>query len=324
MKFLAQIEGLNEIEQLIKEKIKSEAPVLSEISAHLVNLGGKRIRPALCLLCAKVLGMQKPSEDLLSVATGIELIHSATLLHDDIIDKSPIRRKEISAYRKYGLPGTLLAGDFLLVRAFALCAKLDEHVISATEEACVELTEGEILETPLYESDHSIESALVIAKKKTASLFRLAAQSAAYISGASRETENMMRTFGEELGIAFQMLDDVLDITGNASTSGKAAGVDIRERKPSIVNMLWLETKSPLSRSLLSAPNSSEDSFVEEAIREIKDCGILEKASNLAHQYATQAEGSLKQAILLHKGPINDAAYAQVLSIINFVVERIH
>lgn len=323
-RIIAATDGLEELESLIQAKLASEAPALTKISAHLVGLGGKRIRPLLCLLSAKALGMKKPSKEILQVAAGIELIHSATLLHDDIIDRSPVRRKEVSAYRKFGLPPTLLAGDFLLVRAFSLCGELDRLIVRATEEACVELTEGEILETPLYSESHSMESALRIAQKKTASLFRLAAECAARLTGVNEESIRLMRKFGESLGIAFQILDDVLDVSGTEEVLGKAAGIDIKERKPSVVNILWLKRGTPLATRLLSEPDSDEDDYVDSALREIKGLGVLEESTVIADRYAAEAEESLNRALSLSSQASDKEGAELLLSIIRFVVSRLH
>jgi geranylgeranyl pyrophosphate synthase len=149
-KMLAGLQGMKEVETLISSKLTSDAELLETIPAYLLGLGGKRIRPAMTLLVSRAFGSKSvefPVAEVIDVAAGIELIHMATLLHDDIIDKSPLRRHKQSPFLKFGLGNSLLAGDFLLVRAFSLCARLDRYVIDATEQACIELTEGEILET---------------------------------------------------------------------------------------------------------------------------------------------------------------------------------
>ena len=173
-KIISELKELALVEEVIKSSFRSDAASLSEISSYLFSLGGKRIRPVLCLLAYKALVEEEVKEQLITIAAGIELIHMATLLHDDIIDKSNLRRNSASANKKFGLAKSLLTGDFLLVRAFGLCAKLSSEIVRATEIACVELTEGEILELPMHEFDHDLDSSLLIARKKTASLFRLA------------------------------------------------------------------------------------------------------------------------------------------------------
>jgi octaprenyl-diphosphate synthase len=237
---IAGLPGMEAVETVIRSKLVSDAPLLEEIPAYLLELGGKRMRPVLTLLVARALGQQTPAPALIDVAAGIELIHMATLLHDDIIDNSDMRRHKASPLNRFGQSETLLAGDFLLVRAFSLCARLDAAIIDATERACIHLTEGEILEVPLYATQHSRETALTIADKKTAALFELAAYSAAHIATANPTVTSSMAAFGQALGIAFQILDDILDVTSDADLLGKPSGTDIRERKPSIVNILLL------------------------------------------------------------------------------------
>jgi hypothetical protein len=160
--FPTAVPGLTEVEAIIRSKFESEAPQLSKVSAYLFELGGKRIRPMIALSLGQALGVNLDSqkgEQLKTIAAGIELIHLATLLHDDIIDKAPMRRHKPSAYVTYGSDDTLIAGDFLLSRAFGLCSTLPKDIVLETERACVELTEGEILEIPLYRksSTHVVE-----------------------------------------------------------------------------------------------------------------------------------------------------------------------
>ncbi len=167
--------NLQRVEAQIRETFRSDAETLTKISEYLLALGGKRIRPLLAIVSGRLFGMDTPSSELVAAAAGIELIHMATLLHDDIIDQSPTRRSRDSAYRAFGLPNSLITGDFLLARAFGLCAHLYTFVIEATERACVELTEGEILEGHLGSGTAvSLEDYLGVVKRKTASLFALA------------------------------------------------------------------------------------------------------------------------------------------------------
>lgn len=287
---LENLHGLGEVEKVISSKFESEVPLLREIPQYLLELGGKRIRPVLCLLCAQALGLSKPSQPLIDVASGIELIHMATLLHDDIIDKSPTRRHEASPFVKYGLTNTLLSGDFLLVRAFSLCAHLDRYIIDATEQACIELTEGEIMEAPLSERAFTKEESLTISRKKTAALFRLAAGSAAFIATeGDLKIVTQFEAFGENLGIAFQVLDDVLDVISTEEQLGKKAGIDIREKKPSLVNILWLQSQSPLAKKLLGEKAEPTDDEITQALEELRDSAVITTTKEIARQYATTA-----------------------------------
>lgn len=309
------------VENIISSKFTSDAPQIEEISSYLHQLGGKRIRPLLTLVCGRSLGMTKVPKELLDIAAGIELIHLATLLHDDIIDKSIVRRHKESAFAKFGMTDTLLTGDFLLVRAFSLCAHLDTEIIHETEKACVELTEGEILEIPLFKQTHTLESSLTIARKKTAALFRLASFSAAHIMNADKDAKKAFADFGENLGIAFQILDDILDVLSSQELLGKTIGGDIKERKPSIVNVLWLEKGSELSKQLRS--EHEDDSFIENALVEIKASGVIAEAKKLASHYADKSKNSLREGLKLY-GEQENIYAKQLLTLIDFTLQRMN
>jgi octaprenyl-diphosphate synthase len=189
---LTLVPEITTVEARIRSTFKSDVAIMREIPEYLLSLGGKRIRPILALLCSKALGAQEITDDIVDIAAGIELIHMATLMHDDIIDQSPIRRHKPSAYAKYGTPGTLLSGDFLLTRAFGLCSRLDREIIEATEQACIELVEGETLEIAVPLGEHTTESSLTIATRKTASLFRLAAFCGASLTDSPDDMKEKM------------------------------------------------------------------------------------------------------------------------------------
>jgi geranylgeranyl pyrophosphate synthase len=322
---LRLVPGLPAVEQLIASKFTSDAPRLAEISDYLFRLGGKRLRPSLTLLVAKAFGMKEPAQSLIDVAAGIELIHMATLLHDDIIDGSPVRRHHPSPYAAFGTNDTLLTGDFLLTRAFSLCARLDPFIIDATEEACIHLTEGEILETPLFLSTHSLASSRTIAEKKTAALFRLGARSAGFLCGLRNSALDSLAQFGNYLGIAFQMLDDLLDVISPEERLGKRPGTDIRERKPSIVNMLWLATNTPLSQRLSMRPEQNEEPFINEALAEIANSPIINQARDYARAEALSAQAALQEAARqarLADMPVCDEALSSLQLIIAYTLER--
>jgi octaprenyl-diphosphate synthase len=320
---LQLVPELTQVEAIIRASFRSDVTPMREIPDYLLSLGGKRIRPALTLLCAKALGATSISSEILNVAAGIELIHMATLMHDDIIDQSPIRRHKQSPYAKYGTPLTLLSGDFLLTRAFGLCAKLDDTIINATEQACIELVEGEALETPLHIERHSRNSSITIAQRKTASLFRLAAFCAGHLTNAPRATLDALSTFGEALGIAFQMIDDILDVTASESTLGKQPGLDLVERKPSIVNVLWLESGAPEAAQLLRAPDAVADaSFVSSALASLPTSNTMKQAKALAMQYAEQASKALHTALSACE-KTNPEAGSALSSVLEFALERV-
>ncbi len=318
------LQDLPRVEQLIKSKLVSDAPLLEEIPKYLLELGGKRMRPMLTLMCHQALGCKTSPQSLIDVAAGIELIHMATLLHDDIIDNSPLRRHKESALIKFGQSETLLSGDFLLVRAFSLCSKLDLAIIDATEVACIELTEGEILEVPLYRQKHDLQSVITIAKKKTAALFRLAAFSAAHIATGDARVSASFAEFGENLGIAFQILDDVLDVISNEDLLGKKSGTDLRERKPAIINVLWLETGEALAEKLKSPAGADEEEFVAAALQYLRTPGnaVVSKAREHANNYAEKARQALLSGIQDVKS-VDHQIVEGLLGLIDYTLARL-
>lgn len=330
---LALVPEIAQVEAIVRNAFRSDVAPMRDIPEYLLSLGGKRIRPALTLLCARASaasnrlseGPNRSSlpDDILNVAAGIELIHMATLMHDDIIDQSPIRRHKQSPHAKFGTPLTLLSGDFLLTRAFGLCARLDDTIITATEQACIELVEGEALETPLHIERHTLESSLTIAQRKTASLFRLAAFCAGHICQASPAAVEALARFGENIGIAFQIIDDVLDVTADETTLGKQPGLDIIERKPSVVNVLWLRSGDVAAQRLLSPPIAgAEGKFAQKSIADLREGPVVEQAKQLARAYgqrATEALNDALQNVTIPPGPASQALY----SVIDFALERL-
>lgn len=320
---LGLVPELAEVETVIRTAFSSDVAAMRDIPNYLLSLGGKRIRPALTLLCAKALGAEKITKDLINVAAGIELIHMATLMHDDIIDQSPIRRHKQSPYAKYGTAATLLSGDFLLTRAFGLCAKLDDEVISATELACLALVEGEALESQLHKERHTRDTSLVIAQRKTASLFTLAAFCAAHLTQSTPNVVASMSRFGEALGIAFQVIDDILDVLSDEETLGKRPGLDIAERKPSLINVLWLESGDPRASRLLETPDeSTEHEYVEESLRHLRNSQIVQEAKAIALEYAATASQLLRDSFK-EMSPQTTPAQDALFAVIDFAVDRV-
>jgi octaprenyl-diphosphate synthase len=287
--------GLSLVEEKIKSCFVSEAEILATIADYLLELGGKRIRPILALLTARLFGLTSPTPPLVDVSAGIELIHMATLLHDDIIDESPKRRHKDSAYFKFGVAPSLLAGDFLWVRAFGLCAHLGELVVRRTEEACVELTEGEILEGSLSPDRVLLfEEYERIVSKKTGSLFALAALVGAHYGGASTDEIEIAAHFGRMAGIAFQMIDDVLDVVADETLLGKPSGTDLKQQTPSLVNVLWLESGDERAREFFSETHPSPE-LVRAALAHLRSSAVIHEARGYASGYAGQAKAALNR-----------------------------
>ena len=316
------LSGLSQVESIIDSKFDAESPLLNEISKYLFSIGGKRIRPVLCLLISQSLGGAKDKQSLHEVSAGIELIHMATLLHDDIIDRSPLRRHEASPWVKYGTPDTLITGDFLLTRAFSLCARLDRFIIDKTERACIELTEGEIDERPLSSKNFTVEASLEIARKKTGSLFRLAGESAGFLATGNTAIAEQFGLFGESLGIAFQVLDDILDVISTEDLLGKQAGIDLIEKKPSAVNVLWMQTGEELAKKILLAEKEPPKEMIASAIDHLKKHAVIDKARDIARQYVLKATEALTSIEKLINRPLEHKAKEALLALNQYVLER--
>ncbi|HMO16490.1 MAG TPA: polyprenyl synthetase family protein [Oligoflexia bacterium] len=316
--FMAGAPGLRQIENRIRETLASEAQVLTDISTYLLDMGGKRMRPLLTILAAQLFGMKEPSKSLVDAAAGIELIHMATLLHDDIIDQSPLRRSKPSAYSQYGLTATLLTGDFLLVRAFGICAMLDDFVIKETEKACISLTEGEVTEGIIdLAKVPPLEVYIDVVEKKTASLFALASVVGAYLAGADESEISKLRVFGRYAGIAFQMIDDILDITADEDLLGKPAGTDIRQKTPSLVNLIWLQEEPKMASDFFSREQSEEE--IKKVLAYLSRSPVIEKARLQAKDFAGRATNAL---LSLEDGSLDVKVRSQLFSLLDYTLER--
>jgi octaprenyl-diphosphate synthase len=280
------------VEQTLVRAIGSREPSLTDVAAHLIDGGGKRIRPMVTLLAHLGLG-GKGSQDIVEIATAIELIHTATLLHDDILDDAETRRGKVSAYRKFGLKSTLVAGDFLFIKAFEFAGKFDETVVQWTADACTLLTEGEILQG-IFNRNRAVTLAdyVEIVKRKTASLFQTGCKVGAYLAGAKPAIVEEAERYGLNLGIAFQMVDDVLDVVGHAALLGKPTGMDLRDGNPALPIILALD--DGIVRDAFEQAESNE-SRIAEALEAIKRGPAITKAKDLSRQYAGMALASLKK-----------------------------
>jgi octaprenyl-diphosphate synthase len=317
--FFSASPALNSVEQRIRGKIAEQESPFGEIATYLLDLGGKRIRPLLAILCARLYRMHEPTDQLIDVAAGVELVHMATLLHDDIIDQSPTRRNKTSAFAKFGIAPTLLAGDFLLARAFGLCTNVDSFVIRETEHACVALSEGELLEGYLDSGRTLVfDDYVEIVSKKTAALFALASLSGAHIAGAEMADVERMRRFGLGVGVAFQMIDDILDVTADEDLLGKPAGTDLRQRTPSLVNVMWLASGDRQATEFFGNTSPGTQAC-RDAVAYLKSSMIIAQCRAFAQERAEKAKESLVAA---NGRDIDETARAQLLSIVDYTIER--
>lgn len=308
---------LTQTNELIISSLKSDVSLITEISDYIINAGGKRIRPILVLLTAKAFGYD--GENHARLAAIIELIHTATLLHDDVVDNSALRRGKQTANAVWDNAASILTGDFLYSRAFQLMVKLDSlDVMKVLATASNRIAEGEVAQLQnCHQPDISVENYLDVIEGKTATLFAAATHLAALVAGQDNTTRQQLHQFGNTIGCAFQIIDDVMDYTSNSDDMGKSLGDDLAEGKPTL----------PLIYAMQMAPQGDAD-LIRQAIlhSDIKDLdkivtilnesGALAKARDLAEQQADQAKA------LLDCMPDNDYKQA-LLSMCDLAVKRI-
>ena len=269
-------------ETKLNRLLDSSESLISEICHYLVDGGGKRLRPTFVLLVYRACGgTDEKVIDAIDAGIALELIHSATLLHDDIIDGGKLRRGKPSAFARYGFAPTLIAGDFLFCRAFELCGRFEEHLVRTAAQACIELTEGEVMEGRLrHSAAATIRDYRAVITRKTASLFHAGGKVAADLAGASRYTIDAMAKLGMAIGLAFQMVDDVLDIVGPEEKIGKPVGSDLREGIPSLPVVLASQ-RDPELKGMFQNGGLSGDAF-DRALEILRNPELIAEARSLA------------------------------------------
>jgi geranylgeranyl pyrophosphate synthase len=286
-KEMALVEG-----QLLRA-VGSREKLLTDICLHLVAGGGKRLRPLLALLAFKMMGGTKTGA-IVDMATALELIHTATLLHDDIIDDGEQRRGRPSAYKRYGLTDTLVAGDFLFIKAFEFAGKFDDRVVQWTADACTSLTEGEILQSfHAHNPRVRLEDYMEIVRRKTACLFHTGAKVGAYLAGASEQQIELLAEFGLNLGICFQIMDDILDVVGTEKLLGKPVGMDLRDGNPSLPIILAMRKGSKRVQSVFERKARSSGQ-ISTALHWIKESNVITGARRHSKRYALNADACLR------------------------------
>jgi len=303
---------LEQVEERLTELLQSREQLLSDIGNYLVGAGGKRARPTVVLMVFRACG-GKNVDDIVDVATALELIHSASLLHDDIIDEAETRRGKESALHRFGLAETLIAGDFLFGRAFALCGRFEEKVITWATDACISLTEGEVLQDRLrHDPSVTRDDYLEIIERKTASLFAQGARMGAHLAGASPAVVESLAESGYCLGMAFQIVDDVLDVAGDGNRTGKPTGADLRDGNPSLPLVLALARDSEVKRVFEKQSPSQQE--IDSALEQVRRSGVLDEATRMAHAYSKQ---TLRALEVLPPSPYYDGLAFFVSQLVN-------
>lgn len=300
---LSTLPGLGEaFERRLRSLLRSDVEFIQLIEDDLVTAGGKRIRPRLALLASQVLG-GVPHE--LELALAVELLHSATLLHDDLVDDAETRRGREAAFRKYGNAVSVLSGDYLLSRVLFLLAETGRiELVHLFAEAARRLAEGEVLQfqAAAYQ-EYSEAQYYRIIESKTAALMRAATEGAAVLGGAGPTEREALARFGRAYGLAFQMRDDYLDLMGDPERLGKPVGGDVREGKVTLIT-LWLLREEPRDVGEVLLRRAGQDGDVAR-LRE------LAEASGVAERVVRAIEARVKDAVeALAPLPATDAKSA--------------
>jgi octaprenyl-diphosphate synthase len=292
--FPALTDDLAEVDRVIRTRLASEVVLVNTVAEYIVAAGGKRLRPALLLLVARALDYRGPHHHLL--AAVIEFIHTATLLHDDVVDESELRRGRKTANAAFGNAASVLVGDFLYSRAFQMMVEADDmRVMRVLSDATNVIAEGEVLQLINFnDPDVDEERYLKVIRYKTARLFEAAAQIGAILAGASPALEQGAAEYGRRLGTAFQLIDDLLDYSGVTADIGKNVGDDLREGKPTLPLIHVMSHGSAFERNLVrEAIVDGQTERYAEIMAAIERTGALEYTRMRALEEARAAADAI-------------------------------
>ncbi len=304
------------VDQVIRQSLHSEVVLINQVADYIINSGGKRLRPALVLLSAGVFGKVNTHHH--TLAAVVEFIHTATLLHDDVVDESSLRRGRATANTLFGNAASVLVGDFVYSRAFQMMVDVQNmRVMEILSEATNIIAEGEVLQLlNINDADISDEDYLRVIHYKTAKLFEAATRLGAVICDAPPETEAALAEYGMRIGTAFQLIDDVLDLSGESEQIGKNLGDDIAEGKPTLPLLYAMRHGNAQQKNLIrKSIEQGGLNDISEVIQAVKETGALDYVRSIAETEAKLA----CQAI--QKLPKNQH-YQSLIDLAHFAVNR--
>jgi len=309
-------EGLQAVEAKLRAEVKSSDSFVSEAAAHLVAAGGKRFRPLVTLLASQFGDPASPR--VVPAAVVVELTHLATLYHDDVMDEAALRRGADSANSRWGNSIAILTGDFLFARASDILADLGPEAVRLQARTFERLVHGQIRETiGPGDGDDPVDHYLRVVADKTGSLIGTSARFGAMLSGASATETELLTQWGERIGVAFQLSDDLIDIASDSIDSGKTPGTDLREHVPTLPVLLLRRDNRPADAALITALSSdlSSDHALADVLRELRAHPVMAEAGEVTAAWAEEARSSL--------APLADTtAKAALESLCDFVVNR--
>jgi octaprenyl-diphosphate synthase len=304
------------VDQVIRQRLRSEVALVNQVSEYIIGSGGKRLRPAMVLLSARALGYRDSHHH--ELAAVVEFIHTATLLHDDVVDESHLRRGRETANALFGNAASVLVGDFLYSRAFQMMVAVhDMRVMEILADATNVIAEGEVLQLMnCNDPDVSEEAYLRVIRYKTAKLFEASGRLGAVLSGADRATEDALGRYGMHLGTAFQLIDDVLDYSGHAEQTGKNVGDDLAEGKPTLPLLHVMQRGSAEQAATVrdAIENGNADAF-SDVLSAIHSTGALDYTRECAR---AEAQAAAAEITGLPDGVYKDA----LIELCVFAVDR--
>lgn len=284
------------VDRVIARRLDSGVPLVGEVARYIISAGGKRLRPVLLLLTCGALDYR--GEQRLNLAAVVEFIHTATLLHDDVVDESTLRRGRATANEAFGNPASVLVGDFLYSRAFQMMVDAgDMRIMEVLANATNVIAEGEVLQLMnMHDASLNEEAYLRVIRSKTAKLFEASARLGAILSGSPAATEQACAAYGQALGTAFQVIDDVLDYDGDSSEMGKNLGDDLREGKVTLPLILAMQLGTPSQRQTIRAAiETANVAELASIVSIVRSTGALDATRMAAANEARRAINAAEQ-----------------------------
>ena len=287
-------DDMHEVDRVIGQRLASDVALINQISHYIVSAGGKRIRPRLVLLFADALGFAGPER--FELAAIVEFIHTATLLHDDVVDESSLRRGRKTANALFGNAASVLVGDFLYSRAFQMMVGVNRmRVLEVLADATNVIAEGEVLQLMnMHDADLAVDDYLRVIRYKTAKLFEASARLGAVLAGADPVVEEACADYGRSLGTAFQLVDDLLDYEGDTHELGKNVGDDLREGKPTLPLLVAMARSDHAQRQLIRhAIEHGQNEHLDDILAIVRGTGALQATRDAARAEADKARKAL-------------------------------
>ena len=292
---------MREVDRVIAQRLDSGVPLVGQVSRYIISAGGKRLRPVLLLLICGALGFKGVQR--FNLAAVVEFIHTATLLHDDVVDDSSLRRGNATANETFGNPASVLVGDFLYSRAFQMMVDADNmRIMQVLADATNIIAEGEVMQLMnMHNAALDEVGYLQVIRSKTAKLFEASARVGAILAGASHEIEACCADYGQAMGTAFQVIDDVLDYTGDVSVMGKNLGDDLREGKTTLPLIAAMQRGDAAQRELIKVAIETGDvKMIKQVVAIVQSSGAIDAARRAAMLEAERAAAAASQ---LPEGP---------------------